>query len=152
MELYPKIYLSDVQQFQGNLFAHVQELHPTCNMDEFVRAYFLSQQHRGMDWGNPHFLCLCGKELYSGYIAEGLGFQEGMGYLNGTDMRWIGEFYARYQWECAVKSEELLRQLPPIEAARIYPTFHTFSIPRAVEEAQAIYDIGGRAVRAMKEC
>ncbi len=83
---------------------------------------------------------MCSAELLRRFLAEGRVPEKGIGLLNCIDMRWAGEFYLRYQWEQGIDGHQLVKVMPPERVALLYPTFHTFSMHRAVEEAISLGD------------
>ena len=97
MHVYNEAYLDDVVESQGKLFDFIATNYPDKDTEEFIKAYV-----------NTMFA----KELWDYFVeTEGYKLKPGKS-LKGFIPRWIGEFYAYYQWYYDIPSSGVIKKAP----------------------------------------
>ncbi len=112
MPAYSDVYLDDVVESQGKLFDLVAQEYPDKDTAAFINAYMSGRTRKGIDESQAYVNTMDARTLWE-YFCRTEGFTPVNGRaLEGFMPRWIGEFYAYYQWYYDVPSRELVRKIP----------------------------------------
>jgi len=132
MHPYNPIYLDEIVETQGEMFERLQDDHPEADGADFMRAYMSGSTRAALDRGDV-YLATLGPELLMRYFieTEHYMFRPGEA-VRGFAPNWIGQFYARYQWEQGVNSERLCREIPVEWLRCAYTGLHDLSLEAAV--------------------
>lgn len=143
---YPESYVDEIAETQGRLFARAQSDRPGCDGEDFVRAYMRGSTRAALDSGDAYLANLDSGMLMDHFVkADSYRFREGEP-LAGFAAEWIGDFYARCQWETGRPSSEIA-SLIPVDWLRVaYRGLHDLDMRVAVEKV-----LGGLAARPKGE-
>ena len=131
---YDGSYLQEISETQGILFERLQDVAPEADGIDFVRSYMKSDTRAHIDKGDVYLSTLGPKELMNYYLEENAGVLKPGIPLRGFAPNWMGQFYARYQWQTDGSSAEIVDAVPPTWLASAYPGLHDLDIKLAVEK------------------
>lgn len=130
---YSELYLDDVIELQGKLFEKAADLTSEEGFEDFVNKFMSSKTRSYLDYAHPYVANMNKDELMQ-YYQEVDHYEFLPGTSNfGFMPRWLGEFYALYQWEGGISSEELIRQIPYENLVRAYPGLCDLDLKSAVK-------------------
>ena len=111
MNAYPECYVNEIVETQGMLFELVSDS-PSIDFDDFIERYMTGKTRTYLDRADAYLSNLNEKELFE-YFCRVDGFcpKEGKS-LSGFAPNWIGQFYARSQWQENIPSRQLVKILP----------------------------------------
>ena len=79
---------------------------------DFINTYMFGRTRRSIDESQDYVNTMDARTLWDYFCrTEGFELRDGRT-LEGFMPRWIGEFYAYYQWYYDVSSSELLKRVP----------------------------------------
>lgn len=112
MHAYNEAYLDDVVENQGKLFNFIATNYPDKDTEEFIKAYMFSKTRQSIDESQAYVNTMFAKELWDYFVeTEGYKLKPGKS-LKGFIPRWIGEFYAYYQWYYDIPSSGVIKKAP----------------------------------------
>lgn len=124
-----KVYLDDVSECQGELFAYAAD--NGIDVAEFTEFYLKSDIRRMIDESKPRFCAMLGKEIFEALDVKGVKHAETE--QNGFMAEWLGVFYSELQWALDISSSEVIERLPVKKAMRAYPGLHDLDMELAVK-------------------
>ena len=131
---YDRLYVQEISETQGALFEMLQDVAPTVDGLAFVRDYMKSGTRAFIDRGDVYLATLCPKELMAYYRNEDSPEIKAGEPLRGFAPNWMGQFYARYQWEKGCPSSDIVDDIPPEWLNAAYPGLHDLDLGLAVEK------------------
>ena len=133
MTAYPECYVDEIVETQGKLFELVSET-PSLDFKDFVLCYMNGKTRAYLDRADAYLSNLDAKELFE-YFCKLDGFSPKKGEsLTGFAPDWIGQFYARSQWQKNIPSKQLVSYLPPDFVKASYAGLHDLDLDLAVEK------------------
>lgn len=127
-------YLDFVVESQGRLFDIVSEEYPTKDTEDFIESYMKSYTRKCIDNSQAYVNTMSGRELLAYFIeTEHYEFKDGK-VMKGFMPRWIGEFYAYYQWYYDIPSSEVIKEVPLDFLKKAYYGLHDLTLKLAVEK------------------
>ena len=133
MTAYPECYVNEIVETQGKMFEMVAESHKT-DFDDFIEKYMKSKTRSFLDRADAYVSNLSEKELYD-YFCKIDAYTPKKGKsLSGFAPDWIGQFYARSQWQENVSSANLINLLPIDFVKASYRGLHDLELDLAVEK------------------
>lgn len=131
---YDRLYLQEITETQGALFESLQDLAPTVDGLAFIRDYMKSPTRAFIDKGDVYLATLGPKGLMEYYRKEDSPVIKTGESLRGFAPNWVGQFYARYQWEKGGLSSDIVDAVPPEWLMAAYPGLHDLDLGLAVEK------------------
>lgn len=105
-----------------------------------------SKTRRFIDDGQPYVNTMDPVTLWE-YFQKADGYKVKKGKtLFGFVPEWMGEFYALFQWENKLSSEETIRQVPFDFLKKAYPGLHDLDLLLAVDK------VGGNQHDLFSQC
>ena len=133
MTAYPECYVDEIVETQGKLFELVADS-SDIDFDDFVEIYMTSKTRTYLDRADAYLSNLLAKELYDYFCkVDGYSPKEGES-LTGFAPDWIGQFYARSQWQENVPSAKLIKLLPVDFMKASYRGLHDLDLDLAVDK------------------
>ncbi len=133
MVAYPECYLNEIVETQGKMFELVADS-PDVDFDDFLEKYMTSKTRSYLDRADAYVSNLSEKELYDYFCQiDGYSPKEGKS-LSGFAPDWIGQFYARFQWQENVPSAKLIELLPVDFMKASYSGLHDLDLSLAVDK------------------
>ena len=133
MNAYPECYVNEIVETQGKLFELVAEK-PSIDFDDFIQRYMTGKTRGYLDKADAYLSNLNEKELFD-YFCKLDNFSPKMGTsLSGFAPNWIGQFYARYQWQQNIPSKKLISIFPPDFVKASYAGLHDLDLDLAVKK------------------
>jgi len=109
---YAEAYLDEVVETQGDLFDHVAWTYAGSDTQDFIEAYMRSATRGFIDAGEAYVCTMDADDLPRTFLeVDGYRFRDGEK-LEGFLPRWIGEFYAYYQWYFDIPSARVVDLVP----------------------------------------
>lgn len=134
MGAYPIAYLDEVVENQGRLFDFVSQNFPNTDTEDFMNTYMESKTRKSIDEAQAYVNTMSAKELWEYFTTtEKFCLKEGES-LNGFMPKWIGEFYAYYQWYYNIPSREVLKRIPLDFLKKAYYGLHDLELELAVQK------------------
>lgn len=134
MRAYAEVYLNDVVENQGKLFDYVAIDKPDKDTEDFIISYMKSNTRKAIDKSQAYVNTMSYRELLVYFMdVEDYDFKPGKA-LVGFMPRWIGEFYAYYQWYYNIPSSEVLKEVPLDFLERAYCGLHDLELELAVKK------------------
>lgn len=134
MRGYAEAYLSDVVENQGKLFDYVANRFPDKDTEDFINAYMCSKTRKHIDNSQAYVNTMDYKTLLDYFFETDKYVLKDGKNLAGFMPKWIGEFYAYYQWFYNLPSSEVVKQLPPEFMKRAYYGLHDLKLELAVQK------------------
>ena len=133
MVAYPECYVDEIVETQGKLFELIADS-SDIDFDDFVENYMTSKTRTYLDRADAYLSNLLAKELYDYFCkVDGYSPKEGES-LTGFAPDWIGQFYARSQWQENVPSAKLIKLLPVDFMKVSYRGLHDLDLDLAVDK------------------
>ena len=133
MNAYPECYVDEIVETQGKLFEMVADT-PDIDFDDFIRCYMTGKTRAYLDKADAYLSNLNKKELFD-YFCKIDGFSPKKGLSLGSFAPdWIGQFYARSQWQKNIPSKKLVSILPPDFVKASYAGLHDLDLDLAVRK------------------
>lgn len=134
MGAYSIAYLDEVVENQGRLFDFVSQNFPNTDTEDFINTYMQSKTRKSIDEAQAYVNTMSAKELWEYFTTtEKFYLKEGES-LNGFMPKWIGEFYAYYQWYYNIPSREVLKRIPLDFLKKAYYGLHDLELELAVQK------------------
>lgn len=134
MGAYSIAYLDEVVENQGRLFDFVSQNFPNTDTEDFMNTYMESKTRKSIDEAQAYVNTMSAKELWEYFTTtEKFYLKEGES-LNGFMPKWIGEFYAYYQWYYNIPSREVLKRIPLDFLKKAYYGLHDLELELAVQK------------------
>ena len=137
---YDRSYLDFVVEEQGRLFESLQDDRPEVDSADFIVSYLKSSTRRQLDEGHAYYLTLDAAHLKETFLDESGYVPKAGTPIRGFAPNWIGQFYARFQWETGISSAEALGQVPLKWLVNAYSCLHDLDLGVAVQK------VGGGAI------
>ena len=133
MNAYPECYVNEIVETQGKLFELVADS-SSVDFDDFIEKYMTSKTRTYLDKADAFLSNLNAKELFN-YFCKIDGFAPKKGKsLSGFAPDWIGQFYARFQWQKNIPSKSLVKLLPVDFVKASYMGLHDLDLDLAVNK------------------
>ena len=133
MNAYPECYVNEIVETQGKLFELVADT-PSVDFEDFINRYMIGKTRSYLDRADAYLSNLNEKELYE-YFCKLDGFSPKKGAsLSGFAPDWIGQFYARSQWQENIPSNRLVSILPPCFVKASYAGLHDLDLDLAIDK------------------
>ena len=110
---YRESYLDEIAETQGLLFERLQDESPEIDGADFIRRYMKSETRAFIDGGDAYLATLGPRLLMDYYRREEHSTPKTGESIRGFAPNWMGQFYARYQWETGRLSGEIVDDIPP---------------------------------------
>ena len=134
MRAYPIVYLDEVVENQGRLFDFVSQNFPNTDTEDFINTYMQSKTRKSIDEAQAYVNTMSAKELWEYFTTtEKFCLKKGES-LKGFMPKWIGEFYAYYQWYYCIPSHEVLKRVPLDFLKKAYYGLHDLGLQLAVQK------------------
>lgn len=112
MKAYSEVYLDDVVENQGKLFDLIAQKYPDMDTENFINTYMASKTRKAIDNSQAYVNTMDAVDLWNYFTnTENYKLKPGEA-LKGFFPKWVGEFYAYYQWYYNVPSIEVIQKLP----------------------------------------
>lgn len=133
MTAYPKCYVNEIVETQGKLFEMVADKQ-SVDFDDFIKCYMTGKTRNYLDHADAYLSNLNEKELFD-YFCQIDGFSPKKDTsIKGFAPDWIGQFYARSQWQKNIPSKKLVDILPPDFIKASYAGLHDLDLDLAVDK------------------
>lgn len=134
MRAYSVAYLEEVVENQGILFDYVAETFPEKDTENFINTYMTSKTRKYIDDAQAYVNTMSGKELWE-YFIDNEDFQLTDGKaMPGFMPKWIGEFYAYYQWYYNLPSAVVVQKIPVNFLKKAYGGLQDLDLELAVKK------------------
>ena len=134
MKAYSEVYLDEVIENQGKLFDLVAQRYPDMDTEDFINSYMASRTRKYIDEPQAYLNTMAAEELWQYFTTtENYILKPGKD-LGGFLPKWIGEFYAYYQWYYNIPSEEVIKKVPLVFLKRAYPGLSDLDLESAVQQ------------------
>ena len=140
---YDRSYLDFVVEEQGRLFESLQDERPEVDSADFIASYLKSSTRRQLDEGHAYYLTQDASHLKETFLEESGYVPKAGTPLKGFSPNWIGQFYARYQWETGLLSAEAVEKVPLEWLTNAYPCLHDLDLGVAVQKVAGESKDGG---------
>lgn len=138
MGAYAECYLEHVVENQGKLFGYVATHYEDKDTEDFIDAYMASRTRRYIDESQAYVNTMDAMELLRYFIeTDEYNFKQGK-VLDGFMPRWIGEFYAYYQWYYDIPSSKVIDRIPVAFLKKAYPGLHDLELDLAVRKVGVV--------------
>ena len=132
MPAYPKVYLDDVIETQGQLFDFFAQTYPDMDTAHFIRSYMKSKTRHSIDIGMAYTCTMDAADLWRYFVKT-----DNYTSIPGTAIKgflpdWIGEFYACYQWYYDIPSTHIIEHISIDYLTAAYPGLHDLNLELAV--------------------
>ena len=131
---YDRSYLDFVVEEQGRLFESLQDFRPEVDSADYIVSYLKSSTRRQLDEGHAYYLTQDAAHLKETFLEESGYVPKAGTPIKGFAPNWIGQFYARYQWETGMSSAEAIGKVPLEWLIRAYPCLHDLDLGVAVQK------------------
>ena len=133
MNAYPECYVNEIVETQGKLFELVADT-PSVDFVDFIEKYMTGKTRAYLDRADAYLSNLNEKELFD-YFCKIDRFSPKQGLsLQGFAPDWIGQFYARSQWQKNISSNSLVKILPVDFMKSSYAGLHDLNLDLAVDK------------------
>lgn len=134
MRAYSESYLEQIVETQGYLFDFVAYKYPIYDTKDFINKYMRSETRRYIDESHAYINTMDYKELLKYFIKlDNYSFSPGET-LTGFKPKWIGEFYAYFQWYYNIPSKDVIKKVPLDFLEKAYYGLHDLDLELAVEK------------------
>ena len=134
MKAYSEVYLEEVIENQGKLFDLVAQKHPDMDTEDFISSYMASKTRKNIDESQAYLNTMAAEELQQYFTTKENYILKPGKALGGFLPKWIGEFYAYYQWYYNIPSEEVIRKVPLVFLKRAYPGLSDLDLESAAQK------------------
>lgn len=134
MAAYSKAYLEEIIENQGKLFDYVASNYPDMDTEDFIYSYMKSNTRKYVDEAQAFVCTMDAEELWEYFQkTDGYELKKGVA-LKGFLPDWIGEFYAYYQWQYGISSQNLIDKVPLDYLKKAYAGLHDLDLELAAEK------------------
>lgn len=134
MKQYSIAYLDDVVENQGELFELIADNYPNKDTNKFIIYYMNSKMRKDIDESQSYLNTMFASELWD-YFQKNEHYKlENGDSLKGFLPKWIGEFYAYYQWYYSIPSSEVIQKVPLSFLEKAYYGLHDLDLDLAVKK------------------
>ena len=134
MKAYSEVYLDDVVENQGKLFDLIAQKYPNMDTENFINTYMASKTRKAIDNSQAYVNTMDAVDLWNYFTnTENYKLKPGEA-LKGFFPKWIGEFYAYYQWYYNVPSIEVIQKLPINFLKKSYQSLSALDLELAVQK------------------
>ena len=134
MKAYSEVYLDDVVENQGKLFDLIAQKYPDMDTENFINTYMASQTRKAIDNSQAYVNTMDAVDLWNYFTnTENYTLKPGEA-LKGFFPKWVGEFYAYYQWYYNVPSIEVIQKLPINFLKKSYQSLNALDLELAVQK------------------
>ena len=134
MKAYSEVYLDDVVENQGKLFDLIAQKHPDMDTENFINTYMASKTRKAIDNSQAYVNTMDAVDLWNYFTnTENYKLKPGEA-LKGFFPKWVGEFYAYYQWYYNVPSIEVIQKLPINFLKKSYQSLNALDLELAVQK------------------
>ena len=134
MKAYSEIYLDDVVENQGKLFDLIAQKYPDMDTENFINTYMASKTRKAIDNSQAYVNTMDAVDLWNYFTnTENYKLKPGET-LKGFFPKWVGEFYAYYQWYYNVPSIEVIQKLPINFLKKSYQSLSALDLKLAVQK------------------
>ena len=134
MKAYSEVYLGDVVENQGKLFDLIAQKHPDMDTENFINTYMASKTRKAIDKSQAYVNTMDAIDLWNYFsTTENYKLKPGEA-LKGFFPKWVGEFYAYYQWYYNMPSIEVIQKVPISFLKKAYLGLHDLDLELAVQK------------------
>lgn len=134
MKAYSEVYLDDVVENQGKLFDLIAQKYPNMDTENFINTYMASNTRKAIDNSQAYVNTMDAVDLWNYFTnTENYKLKPGE-VLKGFFPKWVGEFYAYYQWYYNVPSIEVIQKLPINFLKKTYQGLSDLDLELAVQK------------------
>ena len=134
MKAYSEVYLDDVVENQGKLFDLIAQKYPDMDTENFINTYMASKTRKAIDNSQAYVNTMDAVDLWNYFTnTENYKLKPGET-LKGFFPKWVGEFYAYYQWYYNVPSIEVIQKLPINFLKKSYQSLSALDLELAVQK------------------
>jgi hypothetical protein len=128
-----KLYLDDVSEVQGNLFATI--VRHKYNLIDFIKYYMQSEYRQQVDKGSAWY-CTQSDDIILDRLREHENFKGTTTnkYQDEVMAQWLGEFYSYAQWYLDKNSSEVVKIIQPERMIAHYSVLHDMDMQEVVEK------------------
>lgn len=127
-------YVDEVVENQGKLFDRIHEYCPGIDVEKFINDYMRSKFREWMDEGHAYELTLEPEDMWKRMCNLDKYKPSKGDRLYGFMPDWIGQFYAKFQWYCGIKSKDVVDLIPVSFLKNSYNCLHDLDLQIAVEK------------------
>ena len=131
---YRESYVDEVAETQGALFDRLQDESPDADGADLIRRYMKSETRGFIDNGDVYLATLGPRLLFDYYRREDNAEPKPGEPVRGFAPNWMGQFYARYQWETGLPSGDIVDVITPEWLQRAYHGLHDLDMRLAIEK------------------
>lgn len=134
MRAYSEAYLDQVVETQGYLFDFVAYKYPIYDAKDFINKYMESKTREFIDKAQACINTMDYKDLLKYFIkTDNYSFSPGEA-MTGFKPKWIGEFYAYFQWYYNIPSKDVVEKVSLDFLEKAYYGLHDLDLELAVEK------------------
>lgn len=134
MKAYSEVYLGDVVENQGKLFDLIAQKYPNMDTENFINTYMASKTRKAIDKSQAYVNTMDAIDLWNYFsTTENYMLKPGES-LKGFFPKWVGEFYAYYQWYYNVPSIEVIQNVPISFLKKAYLGLNDLDLELAVQK------------------
>ena len=131
---YRESYVDEIAETQGVLFDRLQDESPNADGTDLIRRYMKSDTRSFIDNGDVYLATLGPSMLLDYYRHEDRVAPKPGKPVRGFAPNWMGQFYARYQWETGLPSCDIVDVITPEWLRTAYHGLHDLDMRLAVEK------------------
>ena len=131
---YRESYVDEIAETQGALFDRLQDESPDADGADLIRRYMKSETRGFIDSGDVYLATLGPSLLLAYYRREDSTTPKPGKPVRGFAPNWMGQFYARYQWETGLPSGNIVDVITPEWLRTAYPGLHDLDMRLAIEK------------------
>lgn len=134
MKAYDESYVEQIMYAQADMFMYVKRTFPNYDIDDFITKYMQSYTRQRIDKADAYLANEDVEDLYAWFIKlDNYSFSPGET-LTGFKPKWIGEFYAYFQWYYNIPSKDVIKKVPLNFLEKAYYGLHDLDLELAVEK------------------
>ena len=134
MKAYSEVYLDDVVENQGKLFDLIAQKYPDMDTENFINTYMASKTRKAIDNSQAYVNTMDAVDLWNYFTnTENYTLKPGEA-LKGFFPKWVGEFYAYYQWYYNMPSIEVIQKVPISFLKKSYQGLSDLDLELAVQK------------------
>ena len=134
MKAYSEVYLDDVVENQGKLFDLIAQKYPDMDTENFINTYMASKTRKAIDNSQAYVNTMDAVDLWNYFSTTENYTLKRCEALTGFFPKWLGEFYAYYQWYFNMPSIEVIQKVPISFLKKAYLGLHDLDLELAVQK------------------
>ena len=144
MGAYNALYLDEIIETQGILFEYLYEFKDDIDASDFIYHFMKSPLRYYIDHADPYYCTKDYSEWYNMLIKD-YQFKPKSTHIkyDWIKLKWIGEFYAYYQWYTSIPSATLVSLHTYDDFSIAYPGLHDLDFKLAAERTLTTENVLG---------